>query len=67
MLKVFEDNPSLAEAAAQQASAAFRGATSEQGRARIIAATAASQIGSRPVAKESRGHGTPLGKVISCW
>lgn len=44
MLKVFDDKLSLSKAAAQQASNAIRKAISAHGGARIIAATAASQI-----------------------
>jgi glucosamine-6-phosphate deaminase len=43
-LKVFDDKLSLSKAAAQQASNAIRNAISARGRARVIAATAASQI-----------------------
>ncbi len=43
-LKVFDDKLSLSKAAAQQASSAIRNAISTHGRARVIAATAASQI-----------------------
>lgn len=44
MLKVFSDKKSLGKAAADQAASAIRKALAEQGSARIIAATAASQI-----------------------
>jgi glucosamine-6-phosphate deaminase len=44
LLKVFHDRIGLAQAAAEQASAAIRRALAERGRARIIAATAASQL-----------------------
>src|SRR6266852_5010613 len=44
LLKVFHDKTSLSEAAAKQAATAIQRAIAEQGRARIIAATAASQI-----------------------
>ena len=44
VLKVFDDKVSLSKAAAQQASSAIRKAISDHGRARAIAATAASQI-----------------------
>ncbi|MGB7728901.1 MAG: glucosamine-6-phosphate deaminase [Candidatus Acidiferrum sp.] len=44
ILKVFEDKSSLARAAATRAAAAIRGAIAEQGRARVIAATGASQF-----------------------
>jgi glucosamine-6-phosphate deaminase len=44
LLKVFEDKTSLGKAAAEQAAAAIRRALAERGRARIIAATAASQL-----------------------
>lgn len=45
MLKVFSDKKSLSKAAADQAASAIRKALAEKGSARIIAATAASQIG----------------------
>ena len=44
MLKVFSDKKSLSKAAADQAASTIRKALAEKGRARIIAATAASQI-----------------------
>lgn len=44
VLKVFDDKVSLSKAAAQQASSAIRKAISDHGRARVTAATAASQI-----------------------
>src|SRR2546428_7977816 len=44
VLKVFNDKRSLSKAASDQASAAIRRAISDHGRARIIAATAASQF-----------------------
>ncbi len=44
LLRVFDDKSSLGKAAAEQASSAIRRAISEHGRARIIAATAASQF-----------------------
>lgn len=44
LLKMFEDRIVLGQAAAAQASAAIRRAIAERGRARIIAATAASQL-----------------------
>ena len=44
VLKVFPDKTSLGKAAAEQAAAAMRAAIPKQGRARIIAASAASQI-----------------------
>jgi glucosamine-6-phosphate deaminase len=43
-LKVFNDKASLSTAAAQQASSSIRKAIADHGRARVIAATAASQI-----------------------
>src|SRR5439155_10573913 len=43
-IKVFQDKPSLAGAAADQAATAIRKAISEKGTARIIAATGASQF-----------------------
>jgi glucosamine-6-phosphate deaminase len=43
-IKVFHDKTSLGKAAAEQAGAAIRRAIAERGRARIIAATAASQL-----------------------
>lgn len=43
-LKIFHDRGSLSQAAAEQAASAIRRAIAEQGRARIVAATAASQI-----------------------
>src|ERR1700686_2402356 len=43
LLKVFSDKTSLGGAAAEQAANAIRRAISERGKARIIAATAASQ------------------------
>lgn len=44
LIKVFGDRVSLGQAAAEQAAAAIRRAITERGRARIIAATAASQL-----------------------
>ena len=44
LLRVFDDKISLANAAAEQAASAIRGAIRERGKARIIAATAASQL-----------------------
>ena len=44
LLKVFTDKTSLGKAAAEQAATAIRRAIAEQSRARIIAATAASQF-----------------------
>jgi glucosamine-6-phosphate deaminase len=44
IVKVFEDKLSLSRAAAEQAAAALRCAIQEHGRARIIAATGASQL-----------------------
>jgi glucosamine-6-phosphate deaminase len=44
LIKVFEDRVSLGKAAAEQAAAAIRRAITERGWARIIAATAASQL-----------------------
>jgi glucosamine-6-phosphate deaminase len=44
LLKVFKDKSSLGQAAAEQAASAIRRAITERGRARIIAATAASQL-----------------------
>ncbi len=44
LLKVFRDKSSLSHAAAEQAAHAIRGAIAGQGRARLVAATAASQI-----------------------
>jgi glucosamine-6-phosphate deaminase len=44
LLKVFRDKSSLSHAAAEQAASAIRRANAAQGRARIVAATAASQI-----------------------
>ncbi|MBZ5681128.1 MAG: glucosamine-6-phosphate deaminase [Acidobacteriia bacterium] len=44
LLRVFNDKKSLGQAAAEQAAAAIRRAIAERGRARIIAATAASQL-----------------------
>ena len=44
LLKVFKDKSSLGHAAAEQAASAIRRALSARGRARIIAATAASQF-----------------------
>lgn len=43
-LKIFEDKRSLSEAAAQQASAILQATIAKQGRARIVAATGASQL-----------------------
>ena len=43
LIRVFDDKTSLGKAAAEQAASAIRRAISEQGQARIIAATAASQ------------------------
>src|SRR6266567_7187227 len=44
LLKVFGDKTSLGRAAAEQAATAIRRAIAERGQARIIAATAASQL-----------------------
>lgn len=44
LLRVFNDKVSLGQAAAEQAAAAIRRAIAERGHARIIAATAASQL-----------------------
>jgi len=44
LLKVFPDKSSLSKAAAEQAATAIRSAIARQGHARIVAATAASQI-----------------------
>jgi glucosamine-6-phosphate deaminase len=44
LLKVFPDKSSLSRAAAEQAATAIRGALAKQGHARIVVATAASQI-----------------------
>jgi len=44
LLRVFHDKTALSQAAAEQAATAIRQAIEERGRARIIAATAASQI-----------------------
>ena len=44
LLKVFKDRASLGRAAAEQAATAIRKAIAERGRARIVAATAASQL-----------------------
>jgi len=44
LLKVFNDRAALGRAAAEQAAAAIRRAIAERGHARIIAATAASQL-----------------------
>lgn len=44
VLKVFDDKVTLGKAAAEQASTAIRRAIRDQGRARVIAATAASQL-----------------------
>jgi glucosamine-6-phosphate deaminase len=44
LLRVFKDKVSLGRAAAEQAATAIRRAIAERGRARIIAATAASQL-----------------------
>lgn len=44
VLRVFNDKRSLGQAAAEQAATAIRRAITERGRARIIAATAASQL-----------------------
>src|SRR6266700_243012 len=44
LLRVFADKLSLGQAAADQAAAAIRRAISDRGKARIIAATAASQL-----------------------
>ncbi len=44
VLKVFSDKISLGKAAAEQASTAIRGAIRDHGQARVIAATAASQL-----------------------
>jgi glucosamine-6-phosphate deaminase len=43
-LRIFRDKSSLSQAAAEQAANAIRGAVGDHGRARIVAATAASQI-----------------------
>ena len=44
ILKVFNDKSSLGKAAAEQAASAIRRAVRDRGQARIIAATAASQL-----------------------
>jgi glucosamine-6-phosphate deaminase len=44
LLKMFEDKPTLGRAAAEQAATAIRRAIADRGEARIIAATAASQL-----------------------
>ena len=44
LLKVFDDKPSLGEAAASQAATAIRSAIVDRGRARVVAASAASQF-----------------------
>ena len=44
LIKVFKDKTTLGRAAADQAATAIRRAVSERGQARIIAATAASQL-----------------------
>jgi glucosamine-6-phosphate deaminase len=44
LLRMFEDKPTLARAAAEQAATAIRRAIADRGAARIIAATAASQL-----------------------
>src|ERR1700733_13704411 len=44
LLRMFKDRVTLGQAAAQQAAAAIRRAIAERGHARIIAATAASQL-----------------------
>ncbi len=44
LIRVFRDKASLGQAAAEQAATAIRNAISRQGRARIVAATAASQL-----------------------
>ena len=44
LLKVFDDRVALGRAAAEQAAAAIRRAIAERGSARIVAATAASQL-----------------------
>src|ERR1700741_5051952 len=44
LIRVFNDKPTLGRAAAEQAATAIRRAISERGQARIIAATAASQL-----------------------
>jgi len=44
LLKVFNDKVALGNAAAEQAASAIRRAIAQHGRARIIAATAASQL-----------------------
>jgi glucosamine-6-phosphate deaminase len=44
LLRMFEDKPTLGRAAAEQAATAIRGAIADRGAARIIAATAASQL-----------------------
>jgi glucosamine-6-phosphate deaminase len=45
IVKVFEDRRALGRAAADQAAAALRGAILDRGRARIVVATGASQLG----------------------
>jgi glucosamine-6-phosphate deaminase len=44
LLRIFDDKNSLGKAAAAQAAAAIRSATAERGRARVVAASAASQF-----------------------
>ena len=44
VLRVFDNKPALAGAAAQQAAAAIQDAIAQRGQARVVAASAASQI-----------------------
>jgi glucosamine-6-phosphate deaminase len=55
LLRVFEDRSTLGRAAAEQASAAIRRAIADRGQARIIAATAASQLEFLEELTKSRG------------
>lgn len=54
-IKVFDDKRSLSQAAAEQAARAIRDAIHQRGRARIVAATAASQIDFLDALAESKG------------
>jgi glucosamine-6-phosphate deaminase len=55
LIKVFNDRVALGQAAAEQAAAAIRRAIGERGQARIIAATAASQLEFLDVLTKARG------------
>src|ERR1700751_5232242 len=55
LLKVFPDKSSLSRAAAEQAANAIRRAIAERGHARVVAATAASQVEFLEVLTKAQG------------